>query len=51
MRYKGESMVREKVEVSAACHRLDATGDLPEDVTIDIIKGLTKTSIERFSSY
>ncbi len=51
MRYKGESMVRAKLEVSAACCRLHATGNLPDEVSIDILKGLQKTSVDRFSSY
>ena len=44
-------MVRAKREVSAACHRLDGTGDLPSSASIDVIKGLQQNSVERFKKF
>ncbi len=38
MHYKGERMVRAKLEVSAACCRLHEAGNLPDKVSIDILK-------------
>ena len=37
--------------MSAACRRLDGTRDLPSSASIDVIKGLQQTSVERFKKF
>ena len=51
MRHKGENVVRAKIEVSAACRCLAATGDLPPSASLDVLKGLQRTSVERFKNF
>ena len=50
-RHKEESVVRAKREVSGAYRRLDGTVDPPSSASIDIIKGLQQTSVERFKKF
>ena len=47
-RIRGESVVVAKRELMAVCKRLDATGDLPDETTLDIIKGMKRCSVKTF---
>ena len=47
-RIKGENVVIAKKEVLAVCCRLHSTGELPEETTIDVLKGLKRCSVKSF---
>jgi hypothetical protein len=47
-RIKGENIVTAKHEVLAACRRLYASGNLPNEATIDVLKGLENCSVQAF---
>ena len=45
---RGESVVVAQCEVVAVARCLDATGDLPDETTVDVLTGLTKCSCPHF---
>ena len=45
---KGENVVRVKKELLAVCKRLSASGNLPDETTVDILEGLHKCSNKLF---
>ena len=47
-RIRGENVVIAKKEVIAVCKRLDCTGDLPDETTIDVLRGLQRVSVVEF---
>jgi hypothetical protein len=47
-RIRGENVVVAKKEVIAVCKRLDCTGDLPDETTIDVLRGLQRVTVVEF---
>ena len=49
-KYPGESVVKAKIPLMAACKRLYAVGQLDDDATTDVLTAFTKCSVPKFVS-